>query len=82
VGQIQPQPKPAGPPPGLPQPDGSNYFEDTPHVASGLFGVHAGIHLGYRFVRNFGIYVTPEIDLQLGNTLFNIDLAAGVEVAF
>ncbi len=54
----------------------------TPFVVSGLAGVQVGANIGYRFVRNFGIRVTPELHFMFPSFLFNIDLTAGVELAF
>jgi hypothetical protein len=71
VGEIQAQP-PA---------EGST--EGAPFVRSGLFGVHAGVTFRYRFMPSFGLFMAPEIDLQLPTVLLNVDLTlAGLEAAF
>jgi hypothetical protein len=71
VGEIQAQP-PA---------DGDT--EGAPFVRSGLFGLHVGATFRYRFTTNLGLFMAPELDLQLPTTLFNVDLTlAGLEAAF
>ncbi len=69
VGQIQLRP---------PQPDGL----DRPTTITGLNGVQFGAVLGYRFHRNFGLQVTPEMHVLFPDSLIAFDLSAGVEVAF
>lgn len=56
--------------------------DTSPYIKSGLFGIHVGANVRYRFHRNFGVYAGPEIDLQFPDFLFNIDIPIGVEVAF
>lgn len=55
---------------------------NEPYIISGFNGVQLGGSIGYRFMRNFGIYATPEIHLLFPTFLFNVDVTAGVEVAF
>ncbi|MCS6797472.1 MAG: hypothetical protein NZ898_02890 [Myxococcota bacterium] len=68
-GQIQPQP---------PQADAPY----VPFVRSGLNGVQAGAVLVHRVARNFGFHLTPEIHILFPTFLFDIDLSAGLEIAF
>lgn len=68
-GQIQAKP---------PNDDGGS----SPWVISGLSGLHAGTSLRYRFVRNFGVHFTPEVDVLFPEFLFNVDLTIGVETSF
>jgi hypothetical protein len=70
AGQIQPKPPP--------QSDG----QTAPFVISGIGGAHVGAGLRYRFHRNFGVVLTPELDLQFPNFLLNIDTTLGAEAAF
>lgn len=67
-GQIQLQP---------PQ-NGAN----EPYIISGFNGVQLGGTVGYRVVRAFDIFVTPEIHLLFPTFLFAIDITAGVGVNF
>jgi hypothetical protein len=70
-GQIQAQP---------PAPDNSKH---APFVVSGLLGAHVGMNLRYRLSPSFGLFASPEIDVQLPTFLANVDLTlAGVEAAF
>jgi hypothetical protein len=69
-GQIQAQP-PA---------DGST--DEAPFVVTGPLGVHVGSTLRYRFMPNFGLFVAPELDLQLPAVMFHIDATLGAEAAF
>lgn len=55
---------------------------ESPWIVSGLFGANAGVGIRYRFVKNFGVVLSPELDLQFPDLLFNIDLPIGLEVAF
>jgi hypothetical protein len=68
VGQIQPQPPQAG--------------ASGPFVISGLNGIQAGGTIGYRFSNNAGLFVTPELNILLPTFLLDIDLSAGLELAF
>lgn len=68
------------PSPGALSGDESNI--EKPWIVSGLFGANAGLSIRYRFVKNFGIVLSPELDLQFPDLLFNIDLPLGLEVAF
>ena len=56
--------------------------EIGPHIISGLNGVQVGGVIGYRFVRNFGIVLTPEVSILLPTFLFNIDFIGALEVGF
>jgi hypothetical protein len=69
-GQIQAKPPPKDP------------KRATPYAISGPFGLHTGINVRFRIHRNFGFIISPEVDLQLPDLMFNGDLAGGVEVAF
>ncbi len=70
VGQIQVQP-PA-------QPGGKK----GPYVVSGLGGAQLGASLGYRFMRNFGLFLSPQTHFLLPTFLFNFDVTAGPEISF
>ena len=39
------------------------------------------MNIRFRIHRNFGFIVSPEVDVQLPDFLFNADLAGGVEAA-
>ncbi len=54
----------------------------APWAVSGPVGANVGATLGYRFVRNFGIYAQPIVMLQFPDFLFNLDIAGGVEFGF
>lgn len=69
AGQIQPQP---------PQ----NGLAEEPFIRSGLNGIQIGSVVGYRFVKNLGVVIVPEVMFQFPEFLFNIDISAGLEVAF
>jgi hypothetical protein len=73
VGQIQLRP-------------GQNGTEDNPieepYMVSGLNGVQVGTNVGYRFTRNVGITLTPELHVLFPQFLLNIDITASVAVAF
>jgi hypothetical protein len=65
------------------QPPADSSTEGAPFVRSGLFGLHAGATFRYRFTHNFGLFIAPELDLQLPTVLLNLDLTlAGLEAAF
>jgi hypothetical protein len=65
------------------QPPADGSTEGAPFVRSGLFGLHAGAAFRYRFSPNFGLFMAPELDVQLPTVLFNVDLTlAGAEAAF
>ena len=50
---------------------------------SGLMGAHVGANVRYRINPNFGVFASPEIDIQFPSFMFNLDLTvAGVEAAF
>lgn len=70
-GQIQAQPST----------DGATGKE--PWIKSGLQGAHIGANIRYRFHRNFGVYMSPEFDMQFPTFLWNIDFSfLGAELAF
>jgi len=69
-GQIQAKPPPKDP------------KRPAPYAVSGPFGLHTGVNFRFRIHRNFGFIVSPEVDAQFPDFLFNIDLAGGVEGAF
>jgi hypothetical protein len=69
-GQIQAKPPPKDP------------KRAAPYAVSGPFGVHTGVNFRFRIHRNFGFIISPEVDVQLPDFLFNADLAGGVEGAF
>lgn len=55
----------------------------APYVKSGLMGAHVGANFRYRFSDHFGLFASPEIDVQLPTFLLNIDFTlAGFEAAF
>ncbi|MEM7606362.1 MAG: hypothetical protein AAF411_13480, partial [Myxococcota bacterium] len=68
VGQIQLQPEQVG--------------AIEPYIVSGLNGVQIGSNVGYRFSRNIGVTLTPEIHLLFPQFLFAIDLTASVSASF
>jgi hypothetical protein len=71
IGQIQAQPSTPG------------ARGDEPWIKSGLQGAHIGSNIRYRFTNNLGIYMSPELDMQFPDFLWNIDLTIlGAEVAF
>ena len=69
-GQIQAQP-PA---------DGGG--DAAPYVVTGPLGVHVGGTVRYRFMPSFGLFASPEIDLQMIAWMVHIDATLGVEAAF
>jgi hypothetical protein len=69
-GQIQAKPPPRDP------------SRAAPYVVSGPVGLHTGINFRWRLHRNFGLIISPELDFQFPDVLFNADLAGGVEAAF
>jgi hypothetical protein len=54
----------------------------APYILSGLNGVQLGTVLGYRFSRNLGVVVTPELHILFPTFMIGIDFTAGLEVAF
>lgn len=73
IGQIQLRPPQNG--------TAANPIEE-PYIVSGLNGVQLGANVGYRFTRNIGVTLTPELHVLFPQFLFNIDLTASVAVAF
>jgi hypothetical protein len=69
-GQIQAKPPP------------KDSSRPAPYVISGPLGLHTGINVRYRLHRNFGFIFSPELDVQLPNFMFNMDLSIGAEAAF
>jgi len=69
-GQIQPQPPPQG------------TTSSAPYLISGMIGSHVGFNFRYRFHRNFGLALAPELDLQFPNFLLHIDTTLSAEAAF
>jgi hypothetical protein len=70
IGQIQAKPPPKDP------------KRASPYAISGPFGLHTGVNIRVRVHRNFGLIFSPELDLQVPDLMFNVDLAGGVEGAF
>ncbi len=62
------------------QPDQGGATE--PFIVSGLNSVDAGGIVGWRFIKEFGLQITPEMHFLFPSKLFVIDLTAGVEIAF
>ena len=73
VGQIQLRPGQNG--------TEANPIEE-PYMVSGLNGVQLGTNIGYRFARNIGLTLTPELHVLFPQFLFNIDVTASIAVAF
>ena len=69
-GQIQARPKPKDP------------ARPAPWAISGPLGLHAGLNVRWRIIRNFGLILAPEFDVMLPHLLFHGDLSLGVEAAF
>ena len=67
-GQIQLQPDQGGGP--------------EPYILSGLNSVQIGGVAGWRFTRNFGIQISPELNLLFPTFLMNVDTTLGIEVGF
>jgi hypothetical protein len=65
------------------KPPATGDTEGSPFAKSGLIGAHVGANVRYRINPNFGVYASPEIDIQFPSFMFNLDLTvAGVEAAF
>jgi hypothetical protein len=56
------------------QPSADGATGDEPWIKSGLQGAHIGSNIRYRFTKNLGVFVAPELDLQFPTMLWNIDL--------
>jgi hypothetical protein len=69
VGQIQTQP------------DQGHGVRDL-FVSPGLGSFQVGAVLGYRFLPNFGIHVTPEVHVFVPSGTLVLDMTAGIETAF
>jgi hypothetical protein len=70
-GQIQARPK---------APSGSTV--EGPFAKSGPFGFHTGMNVRIRLHRNFGLIISPELDVLIPALLFHADVSAGVETSF
>jgi hypothetical protein len=68
VGQIQPKPPQNGP--------------VEPYIRSGLNGINAGGTVGYRFMRNVGVFLTADFNFLLPVFIFDLDVTGGLEIAF
>jgi hypothetical protein len=55
---------------------------EVPFITSGPVGLHTGINVRIRFLRNFGVVIGPEVSVQLPDFLLNLELPIGVEGAF
>ena len=64
------------------QPPASGNTDGAPYVKSGLQGAHVGSNVRYRFIKNFGLVFSPEIDVQFPSFLLNVDLTVLAEAAF
>ncbi len=53
-----------------------------PYIISGLNGVQLGANIGYRFTRNVGAVITPEVHLLFPQFLFAIDFTASLSFSF
>ena len=55
----------------------------APWGTTGLFGFDVGVTAGYRFMRNFGLFLQPTAVLLFSNRVaFTLDISGGVEVGF
>jgi hypothetical protein len=54
---------------------------DGPYATSGVFGLQAGLRIGYRFTRTFGLHVTPAANMMLGDFMFALDATAGITIS-
>jgi hypothetical protein len=70
-GQIQARPQPP--------PDSD---VEGPYAISGPLGLHTGLNVRVRLHRNFGVIISPEVDVLLPDLLVHGDLSAGIETAF
>ena len=64
------------------QPPAQTKGAEGPFVTSGPIGAQLGVRMGYRFTRTFGLVLSPAANFMLPAFLFDLDLAAGVQVAF
>lgn len=55
---------------------------EVPWVVGGPLGLNTGVNVRYRIIRNFGLIVSPEVDLFLPDLLLNLELSIGAEAAF
>jgi hypothetical protein len=57
--------------------------ENAPWGTTGLFGFDVGVTAGYRFMRNFGLFLQPTAILLFSNRVaFTLDISGGLEVSF
>ena len=57
--------------------------EFAPWGTTGLFGFDVGVTAGYRFMRNFGLFLQPTAVLLFSNRVaFTLDISGGFEVGF
>lgn len=56
--------------------------DNGPWTLTGPVGGHLGSNIRYRFSKNLGIVVGPQIDLLFPAFTYNLDLPVGLEVAF
>lgn len=69
-GQIQAKPPPKDP------------SRPAPYVISGPIGANTGVNVRFRLDRNWGVILSPEIDVMFPDFLLNVDAMLGVEAAF
>jgi hypothetical protein len=55
---------------------------EVPWVVGGPLGLNTGVNVRYRIIRNFGVIVSPEVDLYLPDLLLNLEISIGAEAAF
>ena len=55
---------------------------DVPWVVGGPLGLNTGVNVRYRIIRNFGLILSPEVDLFLPDVLLNLEISIGAEAAF
>lgn len=57
--------------------------EFAPWGTTGLFGFDVGVTAGFRFMRNFGLFLQPTAVLLFSNRVaFTLDISGGFEVGF
>jgi len=55
---------------------------EVPWVVAGPLGLNTGVNVRYRIIRNFGVVVSPEVDLFLPDLMLNLEISVGAEAAF
>jgi hypothetical protein len=55
---------------------------EVPWVVGGPLGLNTGVNVRYRIIRNFGLVVSPEVDVYLPDLLLNLEISIGAEAAF